>query len=61
MDTGLLPRALSLSLISVVELEGPREQAGSCVLQGSRALAMAAHWPGPGLEEAVNLSPSPTL
>ena len=61
MDPGLFPRpSHSLSLISVVGLEGPREQAGGYVLQGSRALAMAAHWLGPGLE-AVNLSPSATL
>ena len=32
------------------------EQAGGCVLQGSRALARAIHWPGLGLEAAVNLS-----
>ena len=40
---------------------GPGNRLGGCVLQGSRALAMAAHWLGPGLEAAVNLSPSPTL
>ena len=34
----------------------PRGQAGGCVLEGSRALAKAAHWPGPALEVAVTFS-----
>lgn len=37
------------------------EQAGGCVPQGSKALPVAAHWPGPGLEMAMSLSPPPTL
>ena len=39
-DPGLLPGASSsLGLGPAAELEGPREQAGDCVLQDSRALA----------------------
>ena len=34
------------------------EEAGGCVLQGSRALARAIHWTGLGLEAAVNLTHS---
>ena len=36
-------------------------QADGYVLQTSRALVTAAHWPGPGLGAAANLSPIPTL
>ena len=39
---------------------GVWEQTEGCVLQNSRALAMATHWPDSGLEGAVNLSPIPT-
>ena len=44
----------------VRELGGPG-QAEGCVLQSSRALAMAAHWLGPGhdlMAEAVSMGPS---
>ena len=34
----------------------PRGQAGGCALEGSRALAKATHWLGPGLEVAVTFS-----
>ena len=37
---------------------GPSKPSGDCVLLGSRALAKAARWPGPGLDAAVNLPPS---
>ena len=36
-----------------------REESGGCVLQDSRALTKATHWPGPGLEAVVNLFPVP--
>ena len=38
---------------------GLREQVGGCVLWSSRALTKAAHWPGPGLEAVITLSPIP--
>ena len=60
MDPGVFPRpSHSLSLISVVGLEGPREQAGGCAPQGSGSLLRATHWPGPGVEAVVNLFPIP--
>lgn len=36
---------------------GPRGQEGGCVLLFSRFLTVGPHWPGPGLEAAVTLSP----
>lgn len=39
---------------------GLREQVGDCVLWASRVLTRATHWPGPGLEVVVTLSPIPT-
>ena len=39
----------------------PRGQAGGCALEGSRALAKATHWLGPGLEVAVTFFPTPSL
>lgn len=50
MDLAFPRASHSLSLISVVELEGPRNRLGAVSCKGSRALAMAAHWLGPGLE-----------
>ena len=39
---------------------GAQGQAKGCVPLSSRALALAIHWPGPGLEAAANLSCIPT-
>ena len=61
MDAGLLPRALLPSLISVVELEGPREQAGGLCPAGLQSPHQGHHWLGPDLEALVNLSPSQSL
>ena len=50
----------SPTLSPVSELRGPGNRLGVvCVLQGCRALTKAGHWPGPDLEEAMNLSPIP--
>ena len=40
---------------------GSQGQAAGSVLQRPRALLVVAHWPGPGFEAAVNLSPRPHL
>ena len=39
---------------------GPGDRLGACVLQSSRALAMATQWLGPGLEAVANLSSIPS-
>ena len=51
-------RVVAFSLGPACEL-APGEKAGACAPQSSRALATAAHWLGPGLEAAANLSPIP--
>ena len=58
-NRGLLPGVLPgpPTLGHAGELEGPGDRLRGCVLQSSRALATAAHWPGPGLEAAANPSP----
>ena len=61
-DLGLLPGASSSpGLGPAGEFEEPREQAGAVPgnRQGSAALLRATHWPGPGVESAVNLFPIP--
>lgn len=45
---------------SHASLEGPGNRPGAALL-GSRALLKTTHWPGPGLEAVVNLSPSLAL
>ena len=54
--------AVSSPVLQLVgELGGPEAQGtgwGLC-LEGSRALASAAHWPGPDLEVAVTFFPTP--
>ena len=51
----------SPSLRPAGELGSPGNRLGGCVLLGSRALAKATHWVGPGLEAVVNLFPNSCL
>ena len=51
----------SPSLRPAGELGSPGNSLGGSVLQGSRTLAKATHWVGPGLEAVVNRFPNSCL
>ena len=60
MDPGLLPRVFQLAWSwASGRVERPRNEAGGCVLQVSKALTKATHWLDPGLEVVVSFSPIP--